>query len=343
MENTIYRLVEPKKIEAIKSSIDETAISGVLVRPTYMSICHADQRYFQGKRDPAVLKKKLPMALIHESIGEVVLDRAGEFKPGERVVMVPNTPFGEDPVIGSNYLPTTKFRASGFDGFMQTYVDMRRDLLVRIPEGLDDDILAFLEICSVDMHIIDRFDRIADSRRDILGVWGEGNMGYITSLFLKYRFPASKVFVFGVVNEKLKEITHADAVYNIGDIPEGLYVDHAFECVGGAASGSAINQIINDVIRPEGTIALTGVSEENVPIHTRNVLEKGLRLYGSSRSTVRDFENTLQLYVAHPEVPAALKRVVGKVLSVDTIEDIYKAFDEDLGNPSAKTVMRWGL
>lgn len=343
MENTIYRLIEPKKIEAIKSTIDEKNTDGVIVRPTYMSICHADQRYFQGKRDPEVLKKKLPMALIHESIGEVVCDPKGEFAPGERVVMVPNTPFGEDPIIGSNYLKSTKFRASGFDGFMQTYVEMRRELLVRIPEGLDDDIMAFLEICSVDTHIIDRFDRIADSRRDILGVWGEGNMGYITSLFLKYRFPQSKVIVFGVVKEKLKEIAHADAVYNIGEIPEDLYVDHAFECVGGAASGSAVNQIINDVIRPEGTIALTGVSEENVPIHTRNVLEKGLRLFGSSRSTVKDFETTIKLYIEHPEVPAALKRVVGKVLNIDTIEDIYNAFDEDLGNPSAKTVMRWGL
>lgn len=343
MKNNIYRLVEPKKIECIESEIDERNEDRVIVKPTYMSICHADQRYYQGQRDPEALKKKLPMALIHESIGEVVKDPQGEFKPGERVVMVPNTPMETDPIIGGNYLRSSRFRASGYDGFMQTYVDMRRDLLVRLPEGIDNDILAFLEICTVDYHIISRFDKIADSRRDILGIWGEGNMGYITSLFLKYRFPKSKIYIFGVVDEKLQEIDFADKVYNVASIPENVYVDHAFECVGGKASGIAVNQIIDYVIRPEGTIALTGVSEESVPIHTRMVLEKGLRLFGSSRSVVKDFEDVLDLYVKHPGVPKALRRVVGKTIEINSIDDIHKAFEEDINNPSAKTVLKWNL
>jgi len=343
MKNTIYRLIEPKKIIAFEEELDEKNAEGIIVKPTYMSICHADQRYYQGQRDPEVLKKKLPMALIHESIGEVVYDPKGEFAPGTRVVMVPNTPFEKDPVIGGNYLRTSKFRASGYDGFMQTYVEMRRDLLLPLPEGIAPELLAFLEICTVDYHIISRFDRIAHERRGVLGVWGEGNMGYITALFLKYRYPKSKVLVFGVVKEKLDEIHFADGVYQVSDIPEDVLVDHAFECVGGRASGIAVNQIINDVIRPEGTIALTGVSEDPVPINTRMVLEKGLRLFGSSRSTEKDFAETLQFYVDHPEVPKALERVVGKTMTIDSIDDIHAAFEEDINNPSAKTVLKWNL
>lgn len=343
MKNTVYRLVEPKTIVAVETEIDDRQTENVIVRPEYMSICHADQRYYQGQRAPEVLKKKLPMALIHESIGTVVYDPKGEYKEGEWVVMVPNTPVEEDDVIGENYLRSSKFRASGYDGFMQSFVEMRRDRLVRLPEGIDRELLAFVEICTVDYHIIDRFDKIADSRRDILGVWGEGNMGYITALFLKTRFPASKVFVFGVVKEKLEEIEFADAVYTVDAIPEGTYVDHAFECVGGRASGIALDQIIDKVIRPEGTIALTGVSEENVPIRTRMVLEKGLRLFGSSRSGVKDFENVVQMYAEHPEVTEALKRVVGKTIDIRSIDDIHEAFAEDINNPSAKTVLRWHL
>ena len=56
------------------------------------------------------------MALIHEAIGEIVWDPKGEFEAGERVVMIPNTPMEEDSVIAENYLRTSKFRASGFDG-----------------------------------------------------------------------------------------------------------------------------------------------------------------------------------------------------------------------------------
>ena len=174
MKNTVYRLVEPKTIVAVETEIDDRQTENVIVRPEYMSICHADQRYYQGQRAPEVLKKKLPMALIHESIGTVVYDPKGEYKEGEWVVMVPITPVEEDDVIGEKYLRSSKFRASGYDGFMQSFVEMRRDRLVRLPEGIDRELLAFVEICTVDYHIIDRFDKIADSRRDILGVWGEG-------------------------------------------------------------------------------------------------------------------------------------------------------------------------
>jgi len=65
----------------------------------------------------------------------------------------------------------------------------------------------------------------------------------------------------------------ADDTFSVSDIPDDLYIDHAFECVGGAASQQAINQII-DHIQPEGTISILGVSEYPVPINTRMVLGK---------------------------------------------------------------------
>lgn len=60
-------------------------------------------------------------------------------------------------------------------------------------------------------------------------------------------FPDTKLAVFGVDNEKLANFAFADATYRVTDIPEGLLVDHAFECVGGAASQSAIDQIIDHI------------------------------------------------------------------------------------------------
>lgn len=83
-----------------------------MVRPPHLSICNADQRYYQGKRSAKVLKQKLPMALIHEGIGDVVFDPRGEFATGQTVVMVPNTPFEKDGIIAENYLRSSKFRAS---------------------------------------------------------------------------------------------------------------------------------------------------------------------------------------------------------------------------------------
>lgn len=58
MLNTVYRLTAPRTIEPVVVSQDTT--DKVIVRPTHLSICNADQRYYQGTRSKEVLAKKLP-------------------------------------------------------------------------------------------------------------------------------------------------------------------------------------------------------------------------------------------------------------------------------------------
>lgn len=339
MLNTVYRLVEPGRIEAQFSDIDVNG-DAVLVRPTHLSICNADQRYFQGTRPPEVLKKKLPMALIHEAIGAVMYDPSGEFRPGQRVALVPNTPFEEDDIVAENYLRSSKFRASGFDGFMQDIVAMRRDRVIPVPDGIDDYVAAFTELVSVSYHAIDRFIAKSHARRNVLGVWGDGNLAFITALLLKKRFPESRVCIFGKHEYKMNDFVFADETHYISEIPSDLRVDHAFECVGKSGSGTAINQII-DFINPEGTISALGVSEDPVPINTRMVLEKGLTLYGSSRSSADDFRHLMSFYEEHPEVTDYLSNIIGEVIDVHTIKDMTRAFDADIQTRGGKTVMIW--
>ncbi len=339
MLNTIYRLTQPRKIEIAFSEFDLFS-NDVIVRPTYLSICHADQRYYQGTRDAKVLAKKLPMALIHEGIGEVVYAPDGSFKPGERVVMIPNTPTEKDDVIAENYLRSSKFRASGFDGFMQEYVQLPADRLVRIGKSIRPEVAAFTELVSVSVHAISRFDRFSHKRRNIIGVWGDGNLSYMTSLFIKKFFPDSKLYIFGIMPKKLADFTFADKTFLTTEIPDDLLVDHAFECVGGNASQIAINQII-DYINPEGTISILGVSEYPVPINTRMVLEKGLRIFGSSRSGREDFQKTVDFYEKYPDIVEALSRMVSYVKTVRTIKDMNEAFELDTQKSFGKTIMKW--
>ena len=44
MINIVYRLKSPKFFE---EAIDNIELKDVVVRPTYLSICQADQRYYQ--------------------------------------------------------------------------------------------------------------------------------------------------------------------------------------------------------------------------------------------------------------------------------------------------------
>lgn len=339
MLNTIYRLVAPRKFEIMFQDI-KLDDKNVIVRPTHLSICHADQRYYQGKRDAEILEKKLPMALIHEAVGKVVYDGTGTYAIGDRVVMIPNTPMEEDEVIAENYLRSSKFRASGFDGFMQEYVALPPGRLVKVPDEVEDCVAAFTEIISVSVHAITRFDKIAHSRRNTVGIWGDGNLGYITAMFLKAYFPDIKLCVMGVHRDKLADFVFADEIYHVNQIPKELYVDHAFECVGGEGSQRAISQII-DHINPEGTLALLGVSEYPVPINTRMILEKGLRLFGSSRSGRQDFEKTIELYHKNSEILELLGNLVVNKVEVSSIEDAKKAFESDIQKAYGKTIMIW--
>ena len=339
MINKIYSLVATKQIVV---QFEERSLDGdgIIVRPTRLSICAADQRYYTGTRGKEAMKKKLPMALIHEGVGEVVYDPKGEFKPGDTVVMIPNTPIEHDPIIAENYLTTSKFRASGYDGFMQQYVFMGRDRIIKY-ENINHDVASFLELLSVSAHSINKFIKRSHERKNTIGVWGDGNVGFITSLILKKQFPESKIIVFGKNEEKLSFFSFVDETYQIDSIPEDLRVDHAFEAVGGKASEYAIDQII-DYINPEGSIAILGVSENPVPINTRMVLEKGLTIVGSSRSGRVDFQYAVDFLEAHPDAQNQLQKLISAVIDVNGMEDIVKAFEYDLTTPF-KTVLNWKI
>lgn len=341
MLNTVYRLVSPKRIEAGFTDIN-LENRDVLVRPTYLSICHADQRYYQGRRDGEILREKLPMALIHEAIGKVIHDPDGELKPGERVIFIPNQPIEKDSVIAENYLESSKFRASSCDGFMQEYVKLGRDRLLKVPEEISDEIGSFTEMVSVCVHAVTRFEKYSHERKTKIGIWGDGNLGYILSAILSELYKDCQLYVMGVHEEKLSTFTFADETFQVDNIPYDLKIDHAFECVGGSASQNVIEQIIAH-IHPEGSVALMGVSENVVPVNTRMMLEKGLHVFGSSRSGKKDFEKVIKLYKTYPSLNKYFLNLIGRVIDVKDIKDMTNAFEYDLNSSFGKTIMRWDV
>jgi ribitol-5-phosphate 2-dehydrogenase len=339
--NQVYQLVAPRQIEVTYNN-ENIKSDKVIVRPLYLSICAADQRYYTGSRNEAVLEKKLPMSLIHEGVGEVVYDSKGQYKTGTKVIMVPNTPTETDDVIAENYLPTSKFRSSGFDGFMQDYVFLDHDRIVEVEDDIDLSTIAFSELVSVSWHALQRFERKSISNKNSFGVWGDGNLGYITAILLHKLYPEAKIYVFGKTDYKLSHFSFVENVYHIHNVPEGVTFDHGFECVGGKGSQSAIDQII-DLISPEGSIGLLGVSEYPVEINTRLVLEKGLTMIGSSRSGAQDFQDIATFYKENPDVVEKLSLLKGNEFEVKTIDDAVKAFEADLSTSWGKTVIKWTM
>ena len=338
MINYVYQLVSPK-VFSIKYTDISLNSDRVIIRPNYMALCHADQRYFLGQRDIKVLNKKLPMALIHECCGIVEYDPTGTFEKGQKVVMIPNTPIRKNPVIFENYDKGSYFLSSGHDGFMREFVDLPADRVVPY-ENVPDEVAAITEFISVGVHASTRFDLAAHEVRDSIGIWGDGSLAYSVANILKLRFPNSKLYVIGMDSRKLTHFSFVVGAYFSNNIPEDFHVDHAFECCGGEGSFYAIDDIIK-YINPQGTVMLMGVSENKVAINTRDVLEKGLTFIGSSRSGRADFEKAVEL-METKDFQKRIKIIISRDEPVKSIKDIIRVFGNDLTTPF-KTVFKWDV
>ena len=337
MINYIYQLVSPK-VFSVKYS-DISFSDKVIVRPEYLAVCHADQRYFLGQRDIKVLNQKLPMALIHECCGKVVYDPQGKMKPGQRVVLIPNSPVRKNDVIYENYDKGSYFLSSGHDGFMREFVELDSDRVVPY-DNVDPRVAAITEFVSVGVHATTRFDLIAHQNRDRIGIWGDGSLAYVVSNILKARFPHSKIAVIGMDKRKLSQFSFVDETYLSTEIPKGFEVDHAFECCGGEGSYYAIEDVIS-YINPQGALVLMGVSENKVAINTRMVLEKGMTLIGCSRSGREDFEKAVEL-MENRDFERRMKVIIYEDEPVRSISDISRVMANDLTTPF-KTVFKWEM
>lgn len=334
-----YRLLQPRKLKEVhvKRPFRE---GEVVVEPALASICQADLRYYNGQRRKEALAKKLPMALIHEGIGKVVESRGSRVRPGERVVIVPNLPgcrsmgYGRKDFcpacakgIGTNYCIYSRFLGSGMDGIAQSRLVLPEECAIPAPDSIPDEILVLAELCSVSYHAMSRVDRIREGSRVV--VFGDGPVGYLTAAMLHHvlGLGSERLWVYGAVPERLEQFTFARRILvSECDFHSVEKAEVAFECTGGQFSKDAINQAI-EVLNPGGVLVLMGVSEEYVPINTRDVLEKGLKLIGSSRSSARDYYPVLKA-MEDPECQKTLSRLLpDKKTPVHSAEDFAAALD----------------
>ncbi|MBF0715762.1 zinc-binding dehydrogenase [Gemelliphila palaticanis] len=338
MINSIYQLVKPKLINIEFEELSLNNKNNVIIRPNYMALCHADQRYYQGRRDPKVLSKKLPMALIHECCGIVLSDPTNTYKVGQKVVLIPNQPpKSSDGEFYENYMNGSKFLSSGFNGFMQEIISLAVDRVVAY-DDVDDRVAAISEFLSVAQHAYNRFEKVAHSKKERIAIIGDGSLSYVVANILKYHLPDTELIVIGRHYEKLSIFNFVKEKYLASELPEDLTFDHAFECTGGDGSASAINDVIK-YIKPQGTLILMGVSENKVSINTRDILEKGMTLIGSSRSGREDFEKVIEI-IKDKKIQNRLKNIILEDSPVKNINDIHRVFNTDLNTPF-KTVFKW--
>jgi len=294
----------------------------ILVRPKYLSICAADQRYFNGNRPPEVLAKKLPMSLIHEAVGTVVTDPTGTYEPDQHLILLPGGLEHGD--SRSNYQKNAFFRSSNADGFCQELLYMHPDEVIPVPRETAK-YYVFAEMVSVCCHAIRRVNELGllqNAQR--IGIWGDGSMGYLMALTVQSLLPSAQIVLFGKHDEKLMLFSFVYQKVNILDTRLFPDIDIAFECVGGDGATQAIDQIINTLC-PCGTAVLMGVSEIPPSMNTRLVLEKGLFVLGSSRSQKCDFEKAKNI-IDKEYFVSSLKKIISEKFIIKSDTDLRESF-----------------
>ena len=292
--SSVLRLTRPFVFEEVEVQRFPTGRK-VSVRPQLGAICNADLRYYSGRRRPEALAQKLPMALLHEGVAKVVYSPLPELPADSRVVVVPNLlrcdaptcATCSDPLIGSNYCAKNAFLSSGEDGLAQTLLDIDPENLLLVPLEVPTEIACMTEMLSIGVGALRRIDV---SPRHRVVVVGNGPVGY-----------GASIMAAELLQCEIPIIGRADRV------PEA---DLYFEATGGTSSERAVNSII-DAALPGATIILLGVSEERIPLDLRTVLQKGLRLFGCSRSTREDCAQTLRL-LRRPTLAARARKLLAQ-------------------------------
>ncbi|TBL79603.1 dehydrogenase [Paenibacillus thalictri] len=323
VQSRAYRLLHPGDVREV--ILEHELLNGhVVVEPTIGSICHADLRYFTGQRRPEALASKLPMALIHEGIGRIVKSEAAGLEEGRRVVIVPSIPGylsrGIGPADccpicrsgqGDSYCLHGKFLGSGMDGIAQSRLPLPADCALPVPGEVPDEIAVLAELCSVSYQAISRAAERIQGTEARVAVFGDGPVGYLTAAMLHHCFGVERqrLQVFGAIPDKLAQFDFAQtALVQQCDFASFTPFDVVMECTGGRFSESAVNQAI-DIAAPKGMLILMGVTEERVPMNTRDVLEKGLTVAGSSRSSAADFRQVLKV-MSDPACQHTLRKLL---------------------------------
>lgn len=343
-----FKIVEPKRFDIYIEDVI-CADNEAIVKIEYGAICKADLRYYLGDRDSRTLGFKYPMNLIHEAVGIVVEDKTGTFQVGDRVTLCPNITSHiknkcehcvcDIPELGENYCPQAKFASSSYNGFSREYVNFPVENLIKIPSEISLGVATFAELTSV---AIAAYRRIKLNGDETLAVWGDGILGYILSTTLKCLHKNGKIIAIGKDEDRLANFP-VDRFYLANDkriSSEDISI--AYECVGGNPSASAINEALDKIV-VGGKIVLAGVAENPIGINSRKVLEKGISMYGVTRSNAKDFEKAVEV-LTNENARKAIEKLILSIVEINNIVDYYDVFEKELNNKElGKNLLRFSL
>jgi len=343
---TTYRLTHPFRIEAFEEPPPRVRPGWVVLRPLRAGICGSDLKLYTGTREPAAILKKLPIALLHEGVAEIVAvgDEAA-FSVGQHVVPSPNIPCtiahpdrypgGDDACYacrpggaGENYCMDGNFLSSDVDGMARSAFLHPVAGTIPLPADASETVAVLTEPLATVLAGLEHSSSTPDSSFLVLG---NGAIGILTVIAVHATLGVrpDQIFMTGrhwdsrahVVEGLARPVEDDHGL--LGSDLAGR-IDVAFECVGGASNGETLSLAV-DMLKPGGKGIMFGPSEGALLFDTRKMIAKGLSIIGCNRALPRHFLRALEL-VTDPRVSRLLERAIApKEFEVHSARDLEDA------------------
>jgi ribitol-5-phosphate 2-dehydrogenase len=343
---TVYRLTHPFRVEPFEERTAPLRPGWMLLRPLRAGMCGSDLKLYSGTRERAALVQRLPIALLHEGVAEVLAVADGvPFEVGQHVVPSPNIPctvaypdrypsieqacYACRPGgVGENYCLAGKFLSSNHDGLACTAFVHPGSCTVPVPPSVSDHLAVLTEPMATILAGLEQAGSPTGGRYLVLG---NGAMGILVAVALRaivgaapedilmtgHRWEARAFAVDGLATA----VEDRELAAGAGVTP----VDVAFECVGGDATAETLALAI-DLLRPGGRGVLFGPSEQPFLFDVRRMIGKGLTFVGCNRARIEHFRQALSLY-REPTLWPWLERALGsKEFVIRGARDLDDAF-----------------
>jgi len=341
-----FTLVKPFRFVIRERTITSIPESYVLLKPIVAGICGSEMLYFKGEKEKWKLAERLPMCLLHEGVAEVV--KAGKdanLEAGTYVVVNPMIPCGKCfgcKKMGENYCQNSHYMGATADGLSRTYFLHPSERVIPVPCEVKLELAALTEPLSIALNAFN----ISEAQPcEKVSVIGDGPIGYMVALMASHvgGIPKENLHLIGIIDEKLSLASDFAVTVNSNAEKEKMkslegVSDIVFEAVGGGSHRTTIREAI-DMLRPGGRCVLLGLSSGEVPVELNRIVNKGLTLIGSVRSSMKHYKEVLDL-LKNKEFIQKIQRIISETsFTIRSAEDLEAAFryaDTEKGEAKSK-------
>lgn len=289
---------EPGSVEIREVAPPQAGDMEVILQVQAVGVCGSDLHQWQGQQSWPV---NYPVILGHEFCGDIVQVGRGieRWKEGDRVVsetaavIDPANPLSRQGLY--NLDPTRKGFGYGVDGAMTRRVRVPERCLHRVPPGLEPEVAALTEPCSVAYNAVVKNGSVEPGDRIL--ILGPGPIGLLCAAMA--RLCGAEVAVQGLESDQARlKIAEAYGCIAFTDTPndwarerDGLGVDGVVD----AAGVSATLKTALDLVRPGGWISKVGWGKQPPNFSLDPLVQKNVRLQGSFSHHWTIWERVLQL------------------------------------------------